>query len=69
MGPPNQKGGISMIHTNPGQNLQQVLDDAAPGSELRLAPGEYRIKSAIFALPLDNFFTVCYDYRATQLYS
>ncbi len=44
-----------MIHTNPGQNLQQVLDDAAPGSELRLAPGEYRIKSAIFTPGL----TIC----------
>lgn len=34
--------------TEPGENLQEILDKAQPGEEIRLAEGEYRIKSAIF---------------------
>lgn len=44
-----------MIHTDPSQNLQQVLDAAAPGSSIRLAPGDYRVKAAVFTPGL----TIC----------
>lgn len=44
-----------MIHTDPSQNLQQVLDAAAPGSAVQLAPGDYRIKAAVFTPGL----TIC----------
>ncbi len=44
-----------MIHTDPSQNLQQVLDAAPPGSTLQLAPGDYRIKTTVLTPGL----TVC----------
>lgn len=37
-----------MISTNPRENLQEVFANAAPGEEIRLAAGEYRVKAAIF---------------------
>ena len=37
-----------MISVCPGDDLQAVFDHAAPGETLRLAPGGYRVKSAIF---------------------
>ena len=37
-----------MIITDPSENLQDVFDTAKPGEEIRLAEGEYRVKSAIF---------------------
>ena len=37
-----------MITTDPGGNLQEIFDKAQPGEEIRLAEGEYRVKSAIF---------------------
>ena len=44
-----------MIHTDPSQNLQQVLDAAPPGSTLQLAPGDYRIKTTVLTPGL----TIC----------
>ena len=37
-----------MTTVGPGENLQDVFDRAPPGEEIRLAEGEYRVKSAIF---------------------
>ena len=37
-----------MITAGPSENLQDVFDRAQPGEEIRLAEGEYRVKSAIF---------------------
>ena len=42
-----KRGGLSMISVHPGDDLQAVFDRAAPGEVLRLAPGDYRAKSAI----------------------
>ncbi len=37
-----------MIAVRPEQNLREVFDSARPGETIQLAPGDYRIKSAIF---------------------
>ena len=37
-----------MIFVDPDQNLQEIWDRARPGEEIRLAAGEYRVKSVIF---------------------
>lgn len=44
-----------MICVHPGQDLQRALDAAAPGDTVRLAPGEYRAKAAVFTPGL----TIC----------
>ena len=38
-----------MITTDPSENLQEIFDRAQPGEVIRLAEGEYRVKSAIFS--------------------
>ncbi|MBD5101127.1 MAG: pectin esterase [Subdoligranulum sp.] len=42
------KGELLMLQIDPQKNLQEVFDHARPGDVIRLAEGEYRIKSAIF---------------------
>ena len=37
-----------MISVQPHDDLQTIFDRAAPGEVIRLAPGEYRVKSVIF---------------------
>lgn len=37
-----------MTLVSPGENLQTVFDAARPGDIIRLAPGDYRVKSTIF---------------------
>lgn len=37
-----------MLHVNPRDDLQAVFDRADPGEVLQLAPGDYRVKAAIF---------------------
>lgn len=44
-----------MLSIDPGHNLQQVFDSARPGQTIRLAEGDYRIKTAVFTPGL----TIC----------